>query len=540
MAALTTIALIKAYNVRTSKSFYVRGKILLLEVLLRAAAARFIVTPVLRIIRFYRKYFIRNSAQQPSRLSDFNDAVGRQWLTNVLRQKNPHCTNITHIQTRQFASGQTGICARLIIKYEDEINSGPNSIVVKMSRPDTLGKIMNMMARLYSECSMYRNTLPQLTLPRPKCYFETISSISNDFLLLLEDASNNNVKAVNLRSFSEKESIRGRTESARLLRAQSYSSPASITDHSSNIRIERIPQVITYMKRVASKIAELHSKYWRSEKVFEMDVQFASTDDISKVVSFLSSDGEKTMHIVKNSGHAFDGCSPWRGTSNVNEFETLIKETLYYPNMHRATMKGYKASEHTKVVHLEDVHDHLRLFGFTLTHGDFHSENILIRNLDSNLDANEEEEEEDFWILDWQCGGICDPVRDIAQLVTYSGLDDKTYCQQTIHEEIVRTWWDAFISSGQPELKREYPFELAFARYKYWCGATLAVLILVCNSIKGFSDGDEKDHTQGWLYRQVVDRFNVVVLTHGDPRENYNESVRILRKMGKDVGSWGL
>ncbi len=117
------------------------------------------------------------------------------------------------------------------------------------------------------------------------------------------------------------------------------------------------------------------------------------------------------------------------------------------------------------------------------------------------------------------------------------GLDNKTY---GVHdEEIVKVWWNQFVSL-KPGLSQEYPWELAWSRYKYHAGASIALLISVCNAIKGFTDGDLEDHTAGWLYRGLIDRFNTVIAKHGDPRKNYNDSIAILRKMGKDVGDWGI
>ena len=64
---------------------------------------------------------------------------------------------------------------------------------------------------------------------------------------------------------------------------------------------------------------------------------------------------------------------------------------------------------------MEDVRKYFRTIGFTLTHGDFHAENIFIRTPlpESAVQKNLS----DFLILDWQVAQISDPVRDIAQLI---------------------------------------------------------------------------------------------------------------------------
>ena len=46
----------------------------------------------------------------------------------------------------------------------------------------------------------------------------------------------------------------------------------------------------------------------------------------------------KTKRIARSG--LYEGTPPWRGVSNMNEYETLVEETLHYPYMHMAAMKG--------------------------------------------------------------------------------------------------------------------------------------------------------------------------------------------------------
>ena len=43
------------------------------------------------------------------------------------------------------------------------------------------------------------------------------------------------------------------------------------------------------------------------------------------------------------------------------------------------------------------------------------------------------------------------------------GLDNASYGK--VDEEIVKTWWEAFVNHDPVRLKQEYPWELAWARY---------------------------------------------------------------------------
>jgi hypothetical protein len=157
-----------------------------------------------------------------------------------------------------------------------------------------------MMARLYSECSIYVNSLPSISssIPTPKCFYVDLDSISKDFLLLLEDAANigngEMVHACNLREYSEMQSIRDKTDRGRELRAMYWSRPESRTEHHPNTRVDRVDQVVEYMKRASVAIASLHSRYWMDEEVWSMDVHFASMDNMSKVVTFIENDAVKT------------------------------------------------------------------------------------------------------------------------------------------------------------------------------------------------------------------------------------------------------
>jgi hypothetical protein len=456
----------KLYQARQSTSFSTRGKVLILECIARALLHRFICTPCLRLKRLYHQ--CTNGAQQPMHLQDFQDQVGRNWLSSVLGQ------TVTSVTCHPFAAGQTGVCARLQLTYQqhssttasfDDHTAPPSSLVVKMSRPDTYGKLLNQMARLYSECFVYNTTLQakfqnSKILPTPTCYYSAVDMISKDFLILLSDASNLgrgvHVETQNLKQFSQRIDNRSLTPQGQALRVSSYGTTASLTHHHPNTNVERIPLVVEHMKRVSVGISALHAAYWKDTQVWAMDVHFANLDSQAKVVTFVDSDMVKSKACV-DSG-LYEGTRPWRNCTetscckSVAEYEVMLEETLNYPYMHMAVMKGKPRGQWRDCLTMQDVKAYYDLVGYTLTHGDFHGENILIRDLstmqvcetggNSGNSGNRGDREDthksileslrdvpSFVVLDWQVGQIADPVRDIAQLIgTVDLLPCVGYC----------------------------------------------------------------------------------------------------------------
>ena len=189
---------------------------------------------------------------------------------------------------------------------------------------------------------------------------------------------------------------------------------------------------------------------------------------------------------------------------------------------------------------------------FTLIHGDFHVEYILIRKLEGKVDdvgatqsgsdekpAGQEKKKKkklktgprsskglvpEFLILDWQMPEVGDPAKDIARMAVFGGLDNY---HRNVHEKaILRAWWEALIENGVPEA--EYPWDLACLSYRWWCGWQAALVLMGCHISKLFEEHN------GAGYRTAVDRFKAVVHFHGDPRL-YEERAKLLAKIGK---SW--
>jgi hypothetical protein len=87
-------------------------------------------------------------------------------MTCILRGKGAlaDSCNVTGIEVRTFAAGQTSDAARLILTYDDNKSANkqelaPASVIIKMSRQDIEGKIVNMLIFLWREVEFYLNFL---------------------------------------------------------------------------------------------------------------------------------------------------------------------------------------------------------------------------------------------------------------------------------------------------------------------------------------------------------------------------------------------
>ena len=126
-------------------------------------------------------------------------------------------------------------------------------------------------------------------------------------------------------------------------------------------------------------------------------------------------------------------------------------------------------------------------------------------------------------ILDWQVSDVGPPVKDIAQLISMSGLDQFHKCM--LEKEVVEIWWNELIMHGVSDT--EYPIGLAWAQYKYYHAASSGIILMLANALKLFEDND------GTIYCMLVDSFKEGLARHGSPEKNYLEVQQILKDMGR-------
>ena len=97
---------------------------------------------------------------------------------------------------KEFEAGKTGRSARLSLTYSSDgggirAPNAPASVVVKMSRSDFHGVLINRVVKLYRECYFYQNFRNRISsiMNIPQCYYANCSGVSKSFLMILEDVT---------------------------------------------------------------------------------------------------------------------------------------------------------------------------------------------------------------------------------------------------------------------------------------------------------------------------------------------------------------
>jgi hypothetical protein len=131
-------------------------------------------------------------------LFDLQDTKGKEFLEKVLRDNNylSPSDGLSTVSVTPFTAGQMSRSARLDLQYKfstltstTSIRSPPPTLIVKMTRQDIMGKVLNMLVGLYRECACYSTLLPSTGCPVPDCLFSDVDGFSKDFLLVLSDGS---------------------------------------------------------------------------------------------------------------------------------------------------------------------------------------------------------------------------------------------------------------------------------------------------------------------------------------------------------------
>jgi hypothetical protein len=425
-----------------------------------------------------------------------------------------------------------------------------------MTRQDVVGKTVNMLVGMYRECYVYRDLLPLTDLPVPRCYYASVSSWSRDFLALLSDGAylgpaRGRVSSQTLGTMAVRPGL-GVPDAicAPGFLPEVFDATPPVDMPESYLAVERVPEVVSTMKRACVLMSKMHAKFWGDYSLFSRDLSLNNRDKLSECFALMKGSWEKTKAKAR-SGKYEGKCGPWRGLprGEWEGFEEMVEQTLMYPNIRwglktHGRGNGWRRQD-------EDTYrwDIIADAGFTLIHGDFHAENVFIRKLSEEEEGGErkvgekagadhmekkkkkyktgprssKEPTPEFLILDWQLPEVGDPIKDIARMTVMGGLDNY---HRNVHEKaIVRAWWEALIEHGVPEA--EYPWDLAWVSYRWWCGWQAALVLMACHVAKWFEEHD------GAGYRTAVDKFKAVVHFHGDPRKLFEERAAILKRIGK-------
>jgi hypothetical protein len=520
---------------RRRRDLIFHGQLRLVNAILIAITDRLFLFPLRRLLRAAAATTGLGYPYPPSYLSDFQDAQGKTFLTNILIRQSHLSTNqyVESVNVVPFNSGQMSNSARLELTY-NEIQTtyttsatstaiaAPPTFIVKMARQDLKGKILNMLVGLYRECECYSKLLPSTGCPVPDILFGSVNSFSKDFLLVLSDGSylgstHGYVDSTTVGTMSLAPGIEVDAVKAPGILKEVYDQVAPMNVHGKHINVSTIPVVVNMMKRACVELSKMHIKYWKDPTLFDMDLSLANVDSLAEAYAAVMSSWKVTKQKARTGN--YEGTTPWRGSKDVDAFESLVERSLMAATRRWGKEKHGRCSA-WRVLDAKSYREDIAADangGFTLLHGDFHSENVFVRTIPAHCTAPE------FLILDWQLPTIGDPVKDVARMIIFGALDHLG--RATYEMDILKAWWVAFVKSEESQLAKEYPWELAVLSYKYWAAHHSALFIMTCEIAKFF----EEDNASG--YRMAVDKFNAICQLHGNPIVNYDKRAQLVKKL---------
>jgi hypothetical protein len=367
-----------------------------------------------------------------------------------------------------------------------------------MAREDVAGKVLNMVGCLWREALFYTkfSTMVPAAMKVPRVYFASVSSFNQDFILVIGDAA----------------LVENELTTADTLSPPDLGRPYSTTfrDHPPDHSVPSPPgsgaeQTVSYetAEAIVTSVAAMHANFWGKEKLlssFWLDNTAPLQASLS--LQFVQTNYPKARQQVASHWPAF----PWRGRSELIEDQAAACMELAIP--------------------FERQLEARKLFGYTLNHGDFHSQNILKRprpgsRMKGGMRGGMRGEE--LVYLDWQAIGVGEGIKDVAYFIAGS---HSSHFRRQREEMLVRAYWGALIKAGVSV--EDYPFELCWERYKFWAVAGWMFILLILPALKEAIVG-KNEHLYMWLTDIIVD----LVDTHGSMRNSMKEALRISSSLRK-------
>ena len=517
------------------------GQLRLLNSILIALTDRFLLLPLRRIFRYF-SLCTGIGNPRPGYLLDLQDLKGKEFLEKVLRDNNylSPSDGLSTVSVTPFSAGQMSRSARLDLQYTLSLSKSagthppPPTVIVKMTRQDIMGKVLNMLVGLYRECACYSTLLPSTGCPVPGCLFSDVDEFSKDFLLVLSDGSYlgpdvGYVRSTTVGALSLADDIT--VDALKAPGVNVYDHVPSTEKYGTHLNVKNIPRVINMMKRACQELCKMHIKYWNDPALFEMDLSLSNRDSLAEAYAAVIASWKTTKKRARTG--RYEGTSPWRGAKDLDAFESLVERSLMAAMLQWGKRVHADPSTWRLIDEESYKQDIVADAGFTLLHGDFHSENVFVRELgevsSSPSCSSSSSSSPEFLILDWQLPSVGDPVKDVARMIVFGALDN--LCRETYEMDILRAWWEIFTDysthGNRLITKFHYPWELAVLSYKYWAAHHAALLIMTCEISKFF----DEDNASG--YRSTVDKFVEIVKQHGDPTENFQKRAELIESMGR-------
>ena len=122
---------------------------------------------------------------------DSIEALTARWYTEALRDSGVIGTtaSVTDVETRLFGTGQLGLVARSVLRY-DHAADAPASLIVKLPSTDEHSRALGVAMGAYeAEVRFYREIAPQVEVTSPRHFWSAVETDTGRYTLLLEDLS---------------------------------------------------------------------------------------------------------------------------------------------------------------------------------------------------------------------------------------------------------------------------------------------------------------------------------------------------------------
>ena len=121
--------------------------------------------------------------------------ITKEWLNYALLKYFQSCSapkncKVTGFKTIPFENGVVGQTGRVFLTYNTENHLLPASIVIKLSRKDLVGRIINVNAQVYKEIFFYQAFAGSTPLKIPELLYSKVDPFllhACDFILMTED-----------------------------------------------------------------------------------------------------------------------------------------------------------------------------------------------------------------------------------------------------------------------------------------------------------------------------------------------------------------
>lgn len=375
------------------------------------ALASVVVTPAARAVQSV----VSSAPLQPT----VPQNITPQWLTHVLRARGVLSgeQRVLAADVAELDAGKTSKSARVTLTYSEGVTAAPTSFVLKMSRKDVQGVILNLIIKLYREGDFYSEMAAEFPLAVPKCYYSRVSRFFCHFVIMMEDVA-------------PAEMLFGPKGANKVVEGGGHVNDYGVDVATTESCIEMI--------------AAVHAKYLNDRDVLRH--RWVAGTGAWKAGAL---DGEGRLILSLCTG-------TWKKTKAMQAKGTW-QSTPWPP--------GFVKMVDDFCVHAEGMWDADIRSGlgiYTLIHGDCHAMNVLRSGVDGRL-----------VFLDFQCVSVDEPLHDVAYFCCLS----LTPADRKRHEErIVRTHWSRMVAAGLDASR--CPFSLYFERYKY-CGMMKVLLILL-------------------------------------------------------------